>query len=511
MAAKKQPATAPPQPKPRQQVATLPRIPSWVVVLSLGVGLLSKEIDLVTLRIPFYDRFVQVDPVPEPTGCVRLKGPVGAEDAVVLPGDPPILITGELDAGTHEFTSLDQQGTSASTSPRGTLWALDRLSDATPRLTPLEVPLPDGVTTMHTHGLGLHGDILFAINHAFRRGGERIERWRVTRRPAAEDGPPVTLEHLSSVTGHQGDESGRGAWTFTSRLNAAINDIAPVGPHEWYMTQFLDAPASLEGAGSGSLTGFTPEEDEPVAAAFRGWASRLGVDIHAKTMLPRLRRSRVWHCYCAAAESGGIDADACARTVCEAVRPVSTCWNGIAYRADPEAARRPPSAEALHGTLYVNDIFRRIVVEFGVRGYGEGVQLEQNRTFRAPYMVDNVHVDATSGASLWVGAVGASHQNFWGGLTALQANATAAHTAAKAAGKPTPRPHVHLRPSADAPPQPAMTSGALHIDLASGSVTTRLWQSRQLASISWSHGIGERIVMGSPWDDGVLVCPAAAL
>ena len=52
-----------------------------------------------------------------------------------------------------------------------------------------------------------------------------------------------------------------------------------------------------------------------------------------------------------------------------------------------------------------------------------------------------------------------------------------------------------------------MISGALQIDLSSGHVATRVLQSKQIASISWSHGIGDRIFMGSPWDDGILVCP----
>ena len=125
------------------------------------------ELDLATLQIPFHHVFGPAPTLTEPQGCLRLRGPIGAEDAVVLSGSPPVIITGELDAGAHEFTNLGMHGTSASTSPSGTLWALDRLlAGPRPRLTPLVVPRPTGVT-LHTHGLGLHDDVLFAVNHGF--------------------------------------------------------------------------------------------------------------------------------------------------------------------------------------------------------------------------------------------------------------------------------------------------------------------------------------------------------
>ena len=155
---------------------------------------------------------------------------------------------GELDALSHEFTTADVHGASASTIPPGRIWALEMT--AQPRLTPLEVPLPAGATTMHLHGLGLHGDVLFAVNHAFGSGGERIERWRV-RRPTAKDGadagtagPPVALSALPPVTAalfRDGPEPGERA-TLTSKLNAAINDIAPVSrPAAWVPKNHLGA------------------------------------------------------------------------------------------------------------------------------------------------------------------------------------------------------------------------------------------------------------------------------
>lgn len=157
----------------------------------------------------------------------------------------------------------------------------------------------------------------------------------------------------------------------------------------------------------------------------------------------------------------------------------------------------------------MNDIFRRLIVEFGVLGSGKKTSLREERQFRVPYMVDNVHIDSHSGTDLWVGAVGMSHDSFFGGLDALQANASTAYEAAVDEGSRAPRPHLLLRPSPDDPPQPPMPSGVLHVDLKSGEAALRLLQHRELASVSWSHRVGERWFMGSPWDDGVLVCPVS--
>ena len=462
----------------------------------VAVGILAVEIDLQALRVPYLN---MVDPpvFEEPVGCVRLRGPVGAEDAVLLesylpmivdgvhyPELPPIIITGELDAAAHEFTNEQEHGTSAATSPRGSLWAIDRLDAPTPRLTRLTVPLPEGVT-LHTHGLGLFGDdLLFAVNHGFREGGERIERWRITRNedangvPVDVGGAPVTLTHLGALTGHDGDGDGDGAWRFTERLNAGINDVAPARPWEVFFTQWLDAPAHLDGGATGDLEGWTPPTEGPGTSAMRATARALSLECTAKTLLPRLRRSRIWHCYCAAAEAeaaaggGPRDAPCANRTVCRAIGPIGVTWNGIAYRADKNGRR-----------LYVNDIFKRVTVEFTVEGEGAATTLEQLRVFPAPFLVDNVHIDASMNA-LWLGGVGVG-PSFFRGIDAVKANASAAFAASRSEAEtmcrqldpsasctypPPPRPHLHLRPDVEAPPRPPMPSGALRVDLASGEV-----------------------------------------
>ena len=489
--------------------------------ISILVAFLLAEVDLVALRILAQDARSWLAPdavveevkAAEPKDCQRLRGPIGAEDAVLLDGNPPIIVLSELDAGVHEFTNIKEHGTCASTSPPGTLWAIDQLSTSSPRLIQIDVPLPANVSTMHTHGLAVRGDVLYAVNHAFRGGGERIERWRISRHGGGEGtasgAAPISLTHIGAFTGHDSDEEG-GAWTFTERLHAGINAVTPASdPDEVFFSQFMDGPAHLDGGGSGVAA---PPDADLLGRAYRAAAQWLGVPVHASILMRRLHRTRIWHCYCAAVATG--DGGACGRTACHPVGPPSTKWNGIAFKPSKvrtRVGRGSGSAgsggelDEMRGWLYVNDIFRRVTVEFEVHGDGRRTRLEQAREFRLPHMVDNVRLD-TEGTALWIGAVGHSHPNFFAGLRSLVANASAAHTSAVASSLPTPRPHLHLRPSLEAPPQPPMLSGVLRIDLASGAVHMEAMQASLLASISWGLRIGGKLFFGSPWDDGVVVC-----
>ena len=491
------------------------RYVSAALVVALA-ALVVHEVDVYALRIYFYDYEARVHPqetvdkvvASEPAGCKRLRGPIGAEDAVVFDGD--IILMGELDAAVHEFTNLKDHGADASTAPSGKIWAMDRLQADKPRLTALVAPLPEGVTKMHTHGLALNADVLYAANHAFAGGGERVERWRVTRRSDNDDGPPVVLTHLGAITASAEDqESGAPAWTFSEKLNGAINGITPDGDRNQpgddggiFLTQFLEGPAHMAGSGSGEAT--PPEE--ALAAKLRGAADALGVRPDMTSVLfRRLYKTRIWHCV----GGGG---------VCHAVGPPSTKWNGIEFKpaaaaaaamAGSAAGGEPSADSSPRGQLYANDIFRRMTVEFDVFGTGVATRLVQRRTFRHRVCVDNLRLDS-SGEVLWVGAVAHTMPNFQQGINALKANATRAHAAARAAHAPTPRPHTLLRPGADQPPQPPMLGGLLRINLTTGVVSEEIMQATHMASISWGLRVpeqGGRLFMGSPWDDGVLMCP----
>lgn len=149
-----------------------------LTLLAVTIGLVLKELDFVALRVAWYEHFQHSPSLPEPHGCQRLRGPIGAEDAVLLQTDPPILITGELDALAHEFTNQEDHGISASSSPPGSLWAIDRLAAPTPRLTRLQVPLPDGVTTLHSEHPHTHPSRLSSPTSPRRRRSTLWYPWR---------------------------------------------------------------------------------------------------------------------------------------------------------------------------------------------------------------------------------------------------------------------------------------------------------------------------------------------
>ena len=69
---------------------------------------------------------------------------------------------------------------------------------------------------------------------------------------------------------------------------------------------------------------------------------------------------------------------------------------------------------------------------------------------------------------------------------------------------------VRVASSEHDPPPPPAFANRLILIFAPGArqVAVRLLQERQLASVSWSLEHAGRLFMGSPWDDGVLVCPA---
>ena len=71
--------------------------------------------------------------------------------------------------------------------------------------------------------------------------------------------------------------------------------------------------------------------------------------LRAKTLLPRLRRSKIWHCYCArpspTASDASTDGDApideslsCDQHACHVVGPTSVVWNGLVYKPLPTAS-----------------------------------------------------------------------------------------------------------------------------------------------------------------------------
>ena len=81
--------------------------------LCVLVAIVVSEVDLLALRICYYDLSSYLTPHAviesitqhEPSGCIRLEGPVGAEDGVLLADGPPVILLSELDAAACRGSS----------------------------------------------------------------------------------------------------------------------------------------------------------------------------------------------------------------------------------------------------------------------------------------------------------------------------------------------------------------------------------------------------------------------
>jgi len=177
-----------------------------------------------------------------PGQCVRLAGPIGAEDFAV-----------DWQKRRAYVSSADRFGVDHGKRPGGDIYLLDFSAD-TPRLTPLKVWPDDG---FFPHGLDLLVDWdgtrrLFAINHGANGRDHSIEIF-----DANEDG---TLQHVRTVSSS----------AFTSP-----NDVAAVSPEQFYITNDpFDAPASERilsylGLPTGTVVYYDGGTARPVAEGLR--------------------------------------------------------------------------------------------------------------------------------------------------------------------------------------------------------------------------------------------------
>lgn len=381
-------------------------------------------------------------------GCVKLSGPIGGEDGVLFANR--VLIVSELDCIGTEFAGARHGGGPALT-PDGRLWALDLVGTVRhPRLLALDVPLPEGVA-FHAHGLGLFEDTLFVVNHAYARGGERIERFKLA---LTEDGSaaPVSLEHISSLR-------------LPDELMGTVNAVAPTSKNEFFFTMWRDWQSPPEGPGS-------------VAEESVLW-------VVTKIVVPRLRKCRVWRCAL-------VDGWECAP-----IGPAAVTYNGI-------AASHAPGAQL----LYVNEPAHKRILEYEIlRPVGGSVSLVQRREFLLPHAVDNIQLDEDANA-IWTGSL--PNALGFGEMThKTLARAQAAREVALAAGATTysRRPWEFMRPTPDAPPDPAIQWGVLKVDLATGESTDVIMQTDLLVHVSWARATNDSIVFGSAVDDGLIICP----
>ena len=264
-----------------------------------------------------------------------------------------VLLISESDTLATEYTR-EAEGGGETASVDGDLWAMDQIVRPRPRLFRLTTPMPDGVA-FHAAGLGLAGDVLFVVNHAGSKGGERVERFRITQRtPATVLDAPMALEHLGSVV----LEEAGARLTEDGALDLFAADVAPVSPTEFFVATGLKTADVLD--------------------------ERWGLEsLLPAVVFPRLRTSRLLRCHAERVN---------ASFACERIGPAAVSWTSVA-------------ASNAGNVLYANDFYRKRVVALAVRRSGDDVvSLEELGGVPLPHVVDRISLDP-SGHWLWAGFV----------------------------------------------------------------------------------------------------------
>jgi sugar lactone lactonase YvrE len=89
----------------------------------------------------------------------------------------------------------------------------------------------------HPHGLSIHGKNLYAINHAYRKGSERVEVIQVN---LDEKTGKVTLKYLRSLV-------------FGDDYQGMLNDLAVIDENKFYVTTWKSHPDTLDGPVNGPM------------------------------------------------------------------------------------------------------------------------------------------------------------------------------------------------------------------------------------------------------------------
>lgn len=194
----------------------------------------------VTL-LPLTGWFEKLEPA-SPGACVRLAGPIGAEDFAI-----------DWQKRRAYVSSADRHGVDNGKRPNGDIYLLD-FSGNSPTLTPLKAWADD---SFFPHGLDFFVDwdgtrLLFAVNHGATGREHTVEVFE-----AKDDG---TLRHARTISSS----------SFTSP-----NDIAVAGAEEFYVTNDpFDAPAyeralNYMGVPTGTVTHYNNGVARPVADNLR--------------------------------------------------------------------------------------------------------------------------------------------------------------------------------------------------------------------------------------------------
>ncbi|KAK3264044.1 hypothetical protein CYMTET_27194 [Cymbomonas tetramitiformis] len=161
-----------------------------------------------------------------------------------------------LDVGVEDITYLDDRWALMSSDDRVQLWETRDGVSTTPNghilifdhvnvaSWPLELRNFPEDAAFHPHGIFIREEQtarkLFVVNHAYSKGGERIDVFNITTK-GVERPRHLNWEYFIAPM------------IFQEEAMGVLNDLAVVSPSEFFVTQYHPLPDSVNGRGQNSL------------------------------------------------------------------------------------------------------------------------------------------------------------------------------------------------------------------------------------------------------------------
>jgi len=363
---------------------------------------------------------------PTNSNCKAVRGAQGVEDLVVWKDN---VLAGNL-ASTELWLwpgKNDPSFTDPASVKSGSIYHVRNL-ETDPVLEKVKITgFPEGVA-LHAHGLGLFEDYLFAINHAYTKGGERVEKFKISQE---ESSGKISLTYVSSVT-------------FPEDHMGIINDIAAFSQDEFYVSTWLPWADSLRGR---SLS--------PISKI-----------INILYLINPFGVKWTWLIHCRGSSGKS-------ESLCHETGPKAEMWNGMTTDGKK---------------IYAYSLTKNTVFAFDRTKDGELVNPKPISL--APHFGDNIEYNPKDG-QLWTGGMATLFDCYilWVG--------DYEHS-------------IGVLPKGG--PSPSGAKCPIHsssVDPKTGKVTNHvLHDGSLLGGASASVKVGNKIVIGTWIDDGVLVCDA---
>jgi hypothetical protein len=372
-------------------------------------------------RLQILEAFKDFASKPE-TPCKLIHGVRGAEDLIKW---KDVIFATNLDS--YPLWLWGKPTSNASLAEPGSIYVLSNLDSDNEVLEKASILNYPPNVVMHSHGIGLlHSqDLLFVVNHAYAKGGERVDIFQITKNANQK----VELLYQSTV---QFD-----TWMGT------LNDIVPVSKDEFYVTNYLPVVDTKEGR---------PND----------FSSKLLRILYSLSQ-PLFKFTHIL--YCKGTKGNSDD-------ICKVVGPGAGMWNGITATPDGK-------------TIFVNDLLAKTIYSFSRTASND---LQQVKTYKSEHVLDNIeYMDG----KIWRGGLAKLTDS-------MKFDADYEH-------------HPdYILPSFNQGKSPSGLLNPGHVsslDLATGNFTTHVVHHGSLLS-GFASGIRHKnkVIVGSYYDDGVLIC-----